>query len=1607
MKKFFSRISLLLGLFVLFNSADAWAQNMGITITPSSNPVDALTSLVLTVDVTNTGGGNVTATAVTRTITGLPTGLSGVVIGGAGAANGSYNSATGTVSFTGGPYSLPRNGNGLDFTITFTVPITTTSFTAAGSTTSANRGSDTDNVTVTVNGPPVANNDAATVSYTSTATITVTGNDTAPRGAIDATSVFLSASGGTPTTSRTYTDANGIVFTANATTGTITFTNPNKFVGVATVSYNFKDNQAPVQTSNTGTLTLTLTNTAPVADNDTGGPTNNLTALTNIDVLTGDTDVDGNATIIKASVTLGTQTGGVFTVNTVAGPSEGTVNFTPTAGFVGTASVTYTIQDEKGTVSNAATLSITVTAPPADIYTTLTAPVPNSFANSGATGTFTVTYGNNGPGVAASVTRTAVLNTGVPSTNIRVNGAAPTTTTGTTLTFTTGVPVTVTYTIASRTFNFGTVTNVASGSATSFTFSFTTPATGTSMTTTSNTTISGAVVDNVAGNNSSSVISTLSATSADVQTTIAQTLPVGTMAPAGGFVTYTITTTNLSGSTAATNVVIKVVLTPGAGTLTEVSASNQAAYDNVNSVTFPTIGTLAAGASVSYLVRARIPVNSVSAVTANASSTNDVADPTPGNNNGTASGAMASTTTTQEADIAVTVTGPAQALAGTTTTYNVLVANNGPSNATGVTAQLVFTGNKPASATATGGGGFSYNAGTGVMTFTITGGTVAANSSVPFVVEFTAPTSGSVTATGSTVTATTSTDVDLTNNNGSKSTAALTTTQTASLPQNQCETPGSAGAGTFNNTGLVNTYYPGTAIGTTTLSGATVSTVTVGTPVGTTLIAAGDLVVIMQMQGAVINATNTNAYGDGVSGAPANGHTSTTAGRYEYATVSSRSGSTITLTTLLVNPYVTAAATATDGQKTFQVIRVPRYQSFTMTANMTNVPAWNGATGGVLVLDVAGQLALGGNTIDLQGKGFRGGGGRQLAGGGGAGTDYRTLSTAGTNGSKGEGIAGTPRYLNNGGVLLDNGVEGYPDGSYGRGAASNAGGGGTDSNPGANDENTGGGGGSNAGSGGRGGDAWQSDLPYGGEGGAPFLEAAPSRLIMGGGGGAATSNNGTGIPAAGFASSGAAGGGIVLMRASTVTGTGTINVSGADMTYIPANDASGGGGGGGSVLIIANNSLSNVTVLAKGGFGGSNTTANSGPHGPGGGGSGGTSFTSSALSASSSFTGGVNGTTLLVNFSAPNGSNSIDYGATEGTTSTPPNRVNVTIAETPLIQSSANCVADVKTTISGPTTMPSRSTGTFTATYTNDGAGTASTFIRRVTLPVGAIMTSAQQAALVAAYPGTTYTAPPNAATPGSIVFTTESNVVANTTYTRTFDLTVFKTTANNGSATIISTTNSSVQGTNQGSDVGANTASQALTITDNGPLPVELASFTTQVVKNVDAQLNWRTASEKNNDHFDIERSLTGTEFVKIGQVRGQGTTTSLTDYALTDAGIGVLARGLVYYRLRQVDTDGQTAYSPVRSLSFGPSAGKLAIGLVPNPAAGGTSLDLTQMPSGTYQVSLVDAMGRVVRGLRLSAGQTHLLDLRPLASGTYTVLVRGESGGQVVHLAKRLVKQ
>lgn len=476
-----------------------------------------------------------------------------------------------------------------------------------------------------------------------------------------------------------------------------------------------------------------------------------------------------------------------------------------------------------------------------------------------------------------------------------------------------------------------------------------------------------------------------------------------------------------------------------------------------------------------------------------------------------------------------------------------------------------------------------------------------------------------------------------------------------------CGNPGNDGAGTPS--GIINTYYRGTAN-----VSATATSIPVAYVSGSPAIGAGDLILIIQMQDADINYSDSISYGDGSTGS---GYTNANqTGYYEFAIATGPvSGGYVSISQGLTYSYRTRAASGTNGQSTYQVIRVPQYTTATITGTVSAYN-WDGQAGGVVAMDVAGTLTSSG-TITANGAGFRGGYGRTLAGQTGyTNTQYRTLYSGTANGSKGEGIAGTPYYMNrpgsfNGTPVQATGGSGYPDGTAtnydnARGAPGNAGGGGTDGNPPANDQNSGGGGGGNYAAGAKGGNSWNSNLAVGGEGGSAVSGLAFNRVVMGGGGGAGTTNNGTGdnntyannsalacSAAGGACSSGAPGGGIVIIRANTING-GTITANGGH-GYNVGNDSGGGGGAGGTIVLYTySGGALNASVV--GGDGG-NAWRSQDPgtypgnrHGPGGGGGGGfIAYSPSTLGITVSYSAGVSGTTTTANDSYGSAASSGGY----------------------------------------------------------------------------------------------------------------------------------------------------------------------------------------------------------------------------------------------------------------------------------------------------------------------------------------------------------------------------
>lgn len=176
--------------------------------------------------------------------------------------------------------------------------------------------------------------------------------------------------------------------------------------------------------------------------------------------------------------------------------------------------------------------------------------------------------------------------------------------------------------------------------------------------------------------------------------------------------------------------------------------------------------------------------------------------------------------------------------------------------------------------------------------------------------------------------------------------------------------------------------------------------------------------------------------------------------------------------------------------------------------------------------------------------------------------------------------------------------------------------------------------------------------------------------------------------------------------------------------------------------------------------------------------------------------------------------------------------------------------------------------------------------------------------------------------------------------------------------------------------------------------LPVTLQSFTVKAINHT-ALLQWETASELNNDHFDIERSADGSTFTKIGTVKGNGTTSLTQQYSFTDA---APFTGNNYYRLVQVDLDGKITYSSVRLLSFNMLSGTLKV--FPNPVQSTLRIQLPQAASGQYALQLYTLGGLKVLEQSIPAGSLQKdVDVSILSPGIYVL----RYGNEKVKVVKR----
>ncbi len=163
--------------------------------------------------------------------------------------------------------------------------------------------------------------------------------------------------------------------------------------------------------------------------------------------------------------------------------------------------------------------------------------------------------------------------------------------------------------------------------------------------------------------------------------------------------------------------------------------------------------------------------------------------------------------------------------------------------------------------------------------------------------------------------------------------------------------------------------------------------------------------------------------------------------------------------------------------------------------------------------------------------------------------------------------------------------------------------------------------------------------------------------------------------------------------------------------------------------------------------------------------------------------------------------------------------------------------------------------------------------------------------------------------------------------------------------------------------------ATVLITFVTNGTLPVTIVDFNA-VYSNDKVNVKWISTFEVNNDHFEVERSFDGLSFKSVGTVKGMGTSSIRHEYELNDdISKTALNKNDVYYRLKQVDADGKTAYTKVLVVRVYRTKSLQSLSVTPNPAINDIKVNV-QLNENSYIVlkvansSGIEVMRKTSRG-------------------------------------------
>ena len=179
--------------------------------------------------------------------------------------------------------------------------------------------------------------------------------------------------------------------------------------------------------------------------------------------------------------------------------------------------------------------------------------------------------------------------------------------------------------------------------------------------------------------------------------------------------------------------------------------------------------------------------------------------------------------------------------------------------------------------------------------------------------------------------------------------------------------------------------------------------------------------------------------------------------------------------------------------------------------------------------------------------------------------------------------------------------------------------------------------------------------------------------------------------------------------------------------------------------------------------------------------------------------------------------------------------------------------------------------------------------------------------------------------------------------------------------------------------------------LTTGAVLPVQLVNFSINK-DGKKVKLQWSTASEQNNDRFEVEKSIDGSAWKNIATVKGNGTSSQAQHYSSYDASP---ANGINYYRLKQVDVDGRSNISDIRSIRFN-DASKTIISVSPNPVRGVINFKLDNINASNLVAVFSDVNGTILyqqKYKNVQANTINKLNLsQPPAAGVYILKLQAD---------------